>query len=509
MSRPHSLFHGTLLLTAASLALRGSGMCFQIYISNRIGAAGVGLLQLIGSVGLLAATLSTAGVRVASMYLAAEEYGARRPGGMRKALLCCLVYGLLVSSAGGAVLCACSERLAAGWIGDARAAQSLRVLGWGMPLSCLWSVLAGYLTACSKLRELVTVEFIDQAVSIAATAALLTVWAGEDVGRACAAIHLGNTAATAATLVPLLRAALRGGRKAPAPPGLSMWKRLLRLCLPLAANDALRSGLSTTEQLIIPKGLARYGGSGEEAMADYGVIHGMVFPVMMFPAVLLYSLSDLLVPELARCRAARDRRRIRALTERALRMGLIFAAAVSGLCWGLATPLGMLLYHSEAAGRYLRAFSPLVLVLYLDAIVDGMHKGLGQQVYCVRVNTLTNLLDVVFLFLLLPRWGVAGYFVTFTFTHLLNFILSIARLVRVAGCGSFPAFVGKILLCGAGAALSVRLAVRALTPLAACLLGGTLLLSLFALLLLLTAALVPADRRWLRSLLGIPGGDGA
>jgi len=500
----HSLFRGTLLLTAASLALRGSGMCFQIYISNRIGAAGVGLLQLIGSVGLLASTLSTAGVRVASMYLAAEEYGARRPGGMRKALLCCLVYGLVVSSAGGAALCAFSERLAADWIGDARAAASLRVLGWGMPLSCLWSVLAGYLTACSKLRELVTVEFADQAVAILATAALLAVWAGEDVGRACAAIHLGNTAATAATLVPLLCAALRG-RRAPVPPGLSMWKRLLRLCLPLAANDALRSGLSTTEQLIIPKGLARYGGSSEQAMADYGVIHGMVFPVMMFPAVLLYSLSDLLVPELARCRAARDRRRIRVLSERALRMSLLFAAAVSGLCWCLAGPLGTLLYHNEAAGRYLRAFSPLVLALYLDAIVDGMHKGLGQQVYCVRVNTLTNLLDVIFLFLLLPRWGVAGYFATFTFTHLVNFYLSITRLTRVAGCGASPAFTGKVLLCGAASALAVRLTVRALTPLAACLFGGALFLSLFLLLLLVTAALVPADRKWLRSLLGLSG----
>ena len=90
MSRRHSLVHGTLLLTAASLALRGSGMCFQIYLSNRLGAAGVGLLQLISTVGLFAMTLGTAGVRVAAMYLTAEEYGARRPGGMRKALLCCL-----------------------------------------------------------------------------------------------------------------------------------------------------------------------------------------------------------------------------------------------------------------------------------------------------------------------------------------------------------------------------------------------------------------------------------
>ncbi len=493
-----------MLLTAASLALRGSGLCFQVYVTNRIGAAGVGLLQLVASVGLLATTLGTAGVRVAAMYLAAEEYGARRPGGMRKALLCCLVYGLAASVLGGLCLARASGWLAERWIGDPRAALSLRVLGFSMPVSCLWSVLAGYLTACSRLKELVAVEFIDQALSIAVTAALLSLWAGVDIERACAAIHLGSAAAAVFTLALLLRAALRE-RNGPVPKGLSMWKRLFRLCIPLAANDALRSGLSTAEQLIIPRGLARYGGSREEAMAGYGAIHGMVFPILMFPAVLLTSLSDLLVPELARCRAAKDARRIRALAGRGIRMTLLFAAAWSGLAWSLAGPLGQLLYHSGEAGRYLRMFAPLVLVLYLDATVDGMHKGLGQQVYCVRVNTLTNLLDVVFLWLTLPRWGVAGYFFTFTFTHVLNFFLSLARLMTVSGCVPPLGPLLKTLGSAAAAALATGLLpLDELAPLSACLLGGTGFLAVFALFLLLSGAAAKEDRKWFRSLLGIP-----
>ena len=60
----------------------------------------------------------------------------------------------------------------------------------------------------------------------------------------------------------------------------------------------------------------------------------------------------------------------------------------------LALPLGQLLYQSGDAGRYMRLFAPTALMLYLDCIVDGMHKGLGQQVYCVRVNTFTSVLDV-------------------------------------------------------------------------------------------------------------------
>lgn len=498
-----SLFHGTLLLTAASLILRGSTMCFQVYLSNQIGAAGIGLLQLISSVGFLAMTLGSAGVRVASMYLTAEEYGARRPGGMRKALYCCLIYGLAVSVVGGFAMYHASAWIADVWIQDPRAASSLRIMALTMPFTCLWSIMSGYFTACSKLRQLVWVEFIDQAICIGSTVALLLLWAGADTERACVTITLGNSIATVLTLFLLLGLAL-SDRKAEIPKGLSMWRRLVKLCVPLAANDALRSGLSTTEQMLIPRGLARSGGSSEAAMASYGTIHGMVFPVMMFPSVLIYSLSDLLVPELAKCRAAKDTRRIRALSDRCLRMGLLFAAAVAGLCFSLSGPLGALLYHSEEASLYLKLFAPLVLVLYMDAMVDGMHKGMGQQVYCVRVNTFTNLMDVVLLWLLLPRWGIAGYFFTFTLTHLLNFYLSIARLMTITGYTPPLSFILKILLCALAAALLTgAISPLVAAPLSACLIGTLIYLISFALLVSLTSSLTAADIAWLRSVLRI------
>lgn len=498
----HSLFRGTLLLTAANLGLRGSAMCFQVYLSNRIGAAGIGLLQLILSVSFLAMTISTAGVRVAAMYLTAEEYGARRPGGMRKALLCCLLYGLVASVLGGMILHRAADWIAVSWIRDIRAASSLRVLAWAMPVNCLWSVMAGYFTACGRLKPLVWVELLEQLLSIAATVALLGLWAGSDVERACISIHLGNSAATGITLVVLLGLAL-GHRTGPIPAGLSMWRRLFRLCVPLAANDTLRSALSTTEHLLIPRGLSRSGGSSEQAMADYGTIHGMVFPVMMFPAIVFLALADLLVPELARCRAALDQRRIHHLTDRCLRMGLLFSATVAGLCYALSGPLCELLYHSETAGLYLRLFSPLVVVLFMDTLVDGMHKGLGEQVYCVRVNTLTNLLDVVFLFLLLPRFGIAGYFFTFTLTHFLNFYLSLAHLLTVTGYTPRFSYICKVLLCTVAAALAAgTTAALALPSLLACLLALAVFGVVFGVLLLSTAAWTAPDTHWLRSVTG-------
>ena len=79
----------------------------------------------------------------------------------------------------------------------------------------------------------------------------------------------------------------------------------------------------------------------------------------------------------------------------------------------LAENICLRLYGSIEAAGFLRLYSLLVPMLYCDAITDAMTKGLGQQTACVRYNILTSTLDVIFLFLLLPRYGMMGYFVSF------------------------------------------------------------------------------------------------
>ena len=47
MRRTGTMFYSALLLTGANLALRMVSMGFQVYPSGQIGAAGIGLLQLV------------------------------------------------------------------------------------------------------------------------------------------------------------------------------------------------------------------------------------------------------------------------------------------------------------------------------------------------------------------------------------------------------------------------------------------------------------------------------
>lgn len=492
MASRTTIVKSTLLLTLANLAMRGVSMLFQVYLSGQIGAAGIGLLQLIMTVHGFSITIGTSGLRVAAMYLSAEEYGLRRPAGIRQAILWCLGTGTILSALVGAAMTFGAEWLSLYWVKDLRAAASLRLLGMTLPLTCLSAILAGYFTAIGQVGRLVIVEIADRAATVGATVWLLRLGVPNDLAHACVSIVGGGALASLGSVIVLLSMMAANHRQCGKPgESLSMGSRLRRLAIPVALNDYLRSGLGTLEQFLIPYGLTRSGGSRTGALADYGTIQGMVFPVMMFPSTVLFAVSDLLVPELALSKAQKNQRRIRRLTEICLQRGVVFAAMVAGLLFVLAEPLGHLLYKSTAAGTYLRLFAPLVPVLYLDCIVDGMHKGLGEQVYCVRVNTLTNLLDVIGLFLLLPRWGIGGYFFTYTFTHCLNFYLSLRRLLQISGAE--PQW--RFLLCTACCIMAGVLFCRFLLPLSShwfhVLMGGGIYLAVTSCLLLLTGCLLP------------------
>ena len=495
----NSMFYGAMLLTAGSIGLRLVQLAFQVYISGVMGAAGLGRMQLIMTVGGFAAILASGGVRIAVTCLAAQEAGRDHPEGVRAAVRCCAVYGGVLSSVVGLLLWCLSGAIAEGWIEDMQAALPLRIFAAFLPVTVLWSVLAGYYTAAGRITELVGLEFFERLSSIALVVAGIQL---EPEGLdPCTVIFLGSSAATLLSFLLLLRRYLKTVQGIPASGCGTMMRRLLRLTIPLGCNDMLRSGLSAVENLLVPKGLKMGGRDGEKAIAEYGTVCGMVFPVITFPSVILYSISDLLVPEMARCQAKGRMERVRFLADKCLRLTLFLAGAAAGLGLGLGEQLGALLFQSGEAGAYICMFSLLVLMLYPDAITDGMLKGLGQQLHSVRYNTVTSLLDVGLLALLLPRYGMGGFLCAFTVSHGVNFFLSLRRLMVVTGY--LPRFYATAKAAAAGTAGWLLL--RWLEPESAVLpvLGAAAAyLAVYVGLLLITGALSRDDFRWLWGMIG-------
>ena len=294
------LIVNTALMTGSSIVMRCIGLVFQAWIVGRIGAAGIGLYQLVMSVSVLFATFAISGIRFATTRLISEEMGLERGAGVTGAMRRCACYALFFGLCAGTMVYFLAEPVGFLWIGDARTVRSLRITSISLPCIALSSVMDGYFTASGRVWKPTLVHLIEQLVSITCVMWFLSFAAAGDLEQSCAAVTAGGACADVVSLLLMTamyaldrRKYRRGGDTVP-----HLTRRMLAVALPLAVSAYARTSLTTLEHLLIPRGLKSSGLTADRALAGYGIVHGMALPVVLFPSCLLYALADLLVPEL-------------------------------------------------------------------------------------------------------------------------------------------------------------------------------------------------------------------
>lgn len=430
--KKEKLIVNTALLTGVSIVMSCIGMAYQVWLAGRIGAAGIGLFQLVMAVSGLAATVAISGIRFAATRLISEELGLGRGAGVGGAMGRCLGYSLFFGLSAGAIMWCIAEPVGFLWIGDARTVKSLRILSLSLPLISLSSVYSGYFTACGRVWKPALIHLIEQLTGIALVWVLLYAAPADDIEKSCAAIVKGGVAADLLCVVCMTGAYIgdRRGHPMTGGGGTRQTARMLAIAMPLAVSAYARSALGTIEHLLVPRGLRRAGFSADSALAGYGVIQGMALPVVLFPACLMGALSEVIVPELTKEQVsggAEIPRTVRSVLIKSFLYALIVAACM----FVFADMLGTVIYHSSEAGRYIRLLAPLIPIMYTDTATDGCLKGLGQQVWSMGINILDALLGVALVWFLLPKYALTAYIAIIYFGECLNFALSFGRLRKV------------------------------------------------------------------------------
>ncbi len=427
------------LLALMNILMRAVAVSFNAYVSRKLGAEGMGLLTLIMSVYSLAVTLATSGVNLSSVRLTAQILAKSRSGederaSLRRAMRACVMYSLIFGVPAAIGLYFSSDMIAEILLGDARCIPSLRALSVSLPAMSVSSALAGYFTGASKIYKNAAVTLFEQFVKITLTSAGLVLIAPAGLEYAALAVVGGASIAEGASLAmsALLYfrdKRIRGGRAVTSAP--SVLGKVFSISMPVAAGLYVRQGLLTLEHLAVPRCLRMGGASSGAALASYGVLHGMVFPLLLFPSAVLGAYSALLIPELQRLDTLGERAGIARVSEVVFRVSLLFSIGTAGIFIAFAGDIGQIFYSSGEAGRQLGLLAPLIPVMYLDGAVDGILKGLGEQVYSMKVNILDSVLSLILVLILVPRFGIDGYIFTILACEIINAALSISRLIAV------------------------------------------------------------------------------
>lgn len=412
---------------------------FRIWMSNKVGAEGMGLYSLVYSVYLPACTLAVSSVNLASTRLVTEALAKNNVGSVKNIMRRCFMYSALFGSFSCALLWFFAEPISVYWIKDFAALVPLRIICFGLPCLSIASGLHGAFTALRKISKSIIVQITEDVTKILVMYSLVTFFFGDTLGDSIVngVVCLVAGSAVGETVSCVVALFLYSSEKREFPGSSSfveskMTKKLLSISLPSAFSAYARSGLTMFESLMVSVGFRKFGMSESQTLSVLGMFKGMVMPIICFPSTLIGSFSRLIVPEMAEAYEKGDKRKIESVAVSSVKATLVFSLFVMCVFLFYAEPLGQALYSSDEASAYIRLLAPIVPLMYLDSVVDSLLKGINGQLDSMKINIADSLLRVLLVIFLLPRAGFDGYlFVTYVST-VLNGSLSIKRFLTLS-----------------------------------------------------------------------------
>lgn len=423
-----------ILLTGTSLINRVIGIAFRVYMSNKIGAEGIGLLGLIGSVYFFGANFATTGISITVTRLVTDSIAKKEYKKSNIYTILCLFISIIISVIVGIFMFIYSDFIGTVVLRDQRTILSLKILAPALPFMAVSSCFRGYFYAVRKVIKTASEQLLEQIIEILVFSAIIGVLAPRGLEYACCAIVIGTTLAEVISCgySLILYILDRKGNSNEMVSYKTSLKKIAEISIPITVSNCLRSGLSTLENVLIPEGFKKMGQSSHKSLSIYGLVMGMVMPIITFPAVVLYSFSMLLIPEMSEANAINHKKNISYIASKILKITSIFSIMVSAVFMFFAKDFGLAIYKSLESGAYISILAPIVPIMYLDSVVDGMLKGLNQQARYLMYNIIDSILRVIAIYIFLPIYGIKALLSIMFFSTILNFSLSILRLIKVA-----------------------------------------------------------------------------
>ena len=298
------------------------------------------------------------------------------------------------------------------------------------------SCISGYFAAVRKVYKSVLANFFEYIVKIIITLLLLKkVLPSGNVEYICFVLILGDVFSEVCSFtynIFILLYDLNFKLTYPNTIKKNLFlSRILKILMPVSLTSYIKSGLSTIKQLIIPSSLEKHGFECTTALSEYGTITGMAMPIIMFPATILTSISVLFIPEFSRYFVKKDFIQIKKYSKKILLISFLFATALTIFFIIFGNNLGQIFYKDVKVGFYIKIFAPIVPFMYIDIIIDSILKGLDAQVNVLFINIIDLLFSISFIFFFVPWFGIKGFIASIYFSEILNFILSLKKLLNL------------------------------------------------------------------------------
>lgn len=367
-----NLYRTAAVVTAFSAFEHCLGFLYRIILSRTLGPEGLGVYQVAVTVFGVFLTVSASGLPVTLSRVISKHRARKNKKNEHAATSAAALITLMFSIPITAVLFAVRGPFSHVF-SDPRSADLFYILLIGLSVTSVYSVIRGSFWGNKRFFAYSLVELIEEMIRIGVGVVLLVcIQTGiSGVNRAAIAVLASYLCSFAIALGYYFA---RGGKfRAPG----REFAPLLRASLPVTAMRASSSLIGSFISVIFPLRMQAAGAPSSRAMSEYGVVYGMVMPVMTVPCALIGSIALVLVPELSENFYRGRKEQVTALVEKALNATLLIAGMLVPFYVVCGGDVGVFLYSNAESGAMIAACAfalvPMSLTMIATSILNSLN----------------------------------------------------------------------------------------------------------------------------------------
>lgn len=414
MDDKYVLLKGTLLLTGAGFITKIIGFIYRIFLSQTIGAEGMGIYQLIFPIHTLCFALSVGGIQTAISRFTAARASLQDEQGARDIFVLSGILSTAIALIVSLILYDNASWFAVHILLEERCTSLLKLMAFSIPMGTLHSCVNGYYYAKKKMSIPAASQLLEQCARVGVSYGLFLILTEQGLSITPMLAVAGLVGGELVSMIFSLLVILWDYRKAGyrlrnlRSPGKDM-KEILAFSFPLTCSRLLVNVLHSIESVLIPGHLRLYGLDNGSALSIYGVLTGMALPLILFPSAITNAVSTVLLPSVAEQQAVGNHQAIRRAIFLSAKYCLILGFLSTAFFFFAGDFLGLALFKNEFAATFIKTLAFICPCLYLSGTLSGILNGLGAANQSFILNTLGLGVRIAFVFFIIPEYGIQGY----------------------------------------------------------------------------------------------------
>ena len=414
-------------LIFSSAFIKALGFVFRIYLSNLSGAEGCGLYQLVLSVYVFFAGITSFGIsQTLSKLISYNEKHSEKI--LRTALK-------LTGAVSFVVLFTVyfnAEYIALNILKDSRLVKSVKMIAFCYPAIAVFSSVSGYFNGLTKVKFPANGQIVEQITRIA----FVFIFAKNALNEGLEwGIFVMSTGIVLGEYVSMLYIyisyKLYSKNKQDVYTKKSFYGDILKISIPVALGGYISSFLHTMESVLLPAKLTDFGMTVTESVSTLGLIKGMAAPIVFLPGVIVGAISTITLPKISREDSKGRIKTIQEVTKKTLVISF-FSGVVSVLCFlFFADKITYIMYKNCEAAIYVKLLSIVLPFSFFDMTAVSVLNGMGYYIKTLTAVTVSGIIKILFIFVFVSHIGIKGYFSGYIISEIIAFLMLFSLIFNV------------------------------------------------------------------------------